>query len=88
MDDTFARHRAMLRTALGPDIQKLIDDDDITEVYVNSDYVVRVDSMHGRYATNIVLTPDKVRRICEIVAGMNDQIINQDHPIWALKFPF
>lgn len=85
MDDTFARHRAMLRTALGPDIQKLIDDDDITEVYVNSDYVVRVDSMHGRYATNIVLTPDKVRRICEIVAGMNDQIINQDHPMLGVE---
>ena len=47
MDNTFERHKAMLRTALGPDIQALIDNDDITEVYINTDYVVRYDSIHG-----------------------------------------
>lgn len=85
MDNTFERHKAMLRTALGPDIQALIDNDDITEVYINTDYVVRYDSIHGRHATNIVLTPAKVRQICEIVAGMNDQIINEDHPMLGVE---
>ena len=85
MGNTFERHKAMLRTALGPDIQALIDNDDITEVYINTDYVVRYDSIHGRHATNIVLTPAKVRQICEIVAGMNDQIINADHPMLGVE---
>ena len=85
MDSTFERHRSMLRTALGPQIQALIDNDEITEVYINSDYVVRYDSIHGRHATDIVLTPAKVRQICEIVAGMNDQIINEDHPMLGVE---
>lgn len=31
MDSTFERHLAMLRTALGQEIQQLIDDDSITD---------------------------------------------------------
>ena len=85
MDSTFERHLAMLRTALGQEIQQLIDDDSITEVYINSDYIVRVDSSSGRRKTDITLSPETVKRICEIVAGMNDQIINEDHPMLGVE---
>lgn len=80
MDNIYERQKDMLRTALGPDLRRLLDDPEVTEVYINTDYIVRVDSFSGRHKTNLVLTPARVKNICNIVAGINEQIINEDHP--------
>lgn len=78
--EVYERQRVMLNTALGPQLRKLIEDPTITEIYINTDYIVRVDSYSGRRSTGIELSPKRVRNICRIVAGINEQIINEDHP--------
>lgn len=80
LDSVYARQKLMLRSALGPDLRRLLEDPEVTEVYVNTDYIVRVDSFSGRHKTEVIVTPERVKNICNIVAGINEQIINEDHP--------
>lgn len=86
-DSVYARQCVMLRSALGKDLRKLLDDNDITEVYVNTDYVVRVDSYNGRHKTEFTVTPEQVKKICTIVAGISGQIINEDRPKLGVEIP-
>ena len=69
-DETSARKRAMLRTAMGPGISKALRDPLVIEVMVNPDGVLRIDRLgSGCSDTGERLDPRQTERIIRLVAS-------------------
>lgn len=79
------RKAKIIRDSLGEKILGLLDAEDVTEVYINEDNIVRVERHSGRTATDIVLTDEDVNQICKAISGVNDQIIKQKNPILGVE---
>lgn len=79
-DSTEVRHARLVRSQLGPVILKYLDDPEVNEVYVNADYNIRLDTMHGRVNTGEKITYDKANAICKTISGINGQTISEDKP--------
>lgn len=80
IDTTESRQAELVKNALGSEILSYLDDPTVNEVYVNQDYILRIDTMSGRKKTDTVLTVETVNRICKSVAGINGQIITEKNP--------
>lgn len=82
------RHLNMLITALGDDIAKLMQDDDIIEIMVNPDGKLWVDSLSsGKSYTRIVLEPSQVSNIIKLVAASRNLVADKDSPEVACELP-
>ena len=82
------RRRAMLRTAMGPDIALALADPLVVEVMVNPDGVLRLDRLgEGRIDTGVRLAPEQVERIIRLVASHARAEIHGDKPIISAELP-
>lgn len=69
-DETIARKRAMLRTAMGPRISKALRDPLVIEIMVNPDGMLRIDRLgSGCSDTGERLDPRQTERIIRLVAS-------------------
>jgi len=82
------RRRAMLRTAMGPDIASALADPLVVEVMVNPDGALRLDRLgEGRTDTGVRLDADQVERIIRLVAAHAAAEIHRDAPIISAELP-
>ncbi len=82
------RRRAMLRTAMGPDIALALADALVVEIMVNPDGALRLDRLgEGRVDTGVRIEPDQVERIIRLVASHARAEIHGDRPIISAELP-
>jgi len=82
------RKRAMLRTAMGPDIAAALADPLVVEVMVNPDGALRLDRLGaGRLDTGTVLEPAQVKRIIRLVASHVRAEVHGSAPIVSAELP-
>ncbi|MEN3746096.1 P-type conjugative transfer ATPase TrbB [Sphingomonas sp. HF-S3] len=90
MNETLSSHRrrAMLQTAMGPDIASALADSQVVEVMVNPDGSLRLDRLgEGRIDTGIVLEPAQVERIVRLVASHARAEAHAGQPILSAELP-
>jgi type IV secretion system protein TrbB len=82
------RRRAMLRTAMGPDIASAMADPLVIEVMVNPDGSLRLDRLgEGRIDTGVVLDTAQVERIVRLVASHARAEVHANQPIISAELP-
>ena len=82
------RRRAMLRTAMGPDIAAALADPLVVEVMVNPDGALRLDRLgQGRCDTGKVLEPAQIERIIRLVASHARIEVHGAAPIVSAELP-
>lgn len=82
------RRRAMLRTAMGPDIASALADSQVTEIMVNPDGVLRLDRLgDGRVETGVVIDAPQVERIIRLVASHARAEVHAGQPIISAELP-
>jgi type IV secretion system protein TrbB len=82
------RKRAMLCTAMGPEIAAALGDGQVIEVMVNPDGVLRLDRLgSGRCETGAMLEPDRVERIIRLVASHARTEVHGSAPIVSAELP-
>jgi type IV secretion system protein VirB11 len=82
------RRRAMLQTAMGPDIALALADALVVEIMVNPDGALRLDRLgEGRVDTGVRIEPDQVERIIRLVASHVRAEIHGDRPIISAELP-
>jgi type IV secretion system protein VirB11 len=86
--ETASRGRAMLRTAMGPEIAAALADPLVVEVMVNPDGALRLDRLgSGRCDTGVRLEPAQVERIVRLVASHARAEIHALAPIVSAELP-
>lgn len=87
-EETAARRRAMLRTAMGPAVEAALGDPRVIEIMVNPDGALRVDVLgEGRVDTGVRLAPEQVERIICLVASHARAEVHADSPIVSAELP-
>ena len=82
------RRRAMLRTAMGPDIALALADGQVVEIMVNPDGALRLDRLgEGRTDTGVRLDRDQVERIIRLVASHARAEVHDGSPIVSAELP-
>lgn len=82
------RRRAMLRTAMGPDIAAALGDPLTQEIMVNPDGVLRIDRLgQGRIDTGVRIEAPQIERIIRLVAAHARAEIHGDRPIISAELP-
>jgi len=82
------RKRAMVRTAMGPDIASALADPLVAEVMVNPDGALRLDRLgSGRFDTGVMLDPAQVERIIRLVASHARSEVHGTSPIVSAELP-
>jgi type IV secretion system protein TrbB len=88
LEETAARQRAMLRTALGPVIGEALADPLVIEVMVNPDGAIRVDRLGaGCSDTCHRLAAAEAERIIRLVASHGRAEVHRDAPIVSAELP-
>lgn len=82
------RRRAMLRTAMGPEIAAAMADPLVIEIMVNPDGALRLDRLgEGRTDTGVRLDPAQVERIVRLVASHARTEVHGLAPIVSAELP-
>lgn len=82
------RRRAMLRTAMGPNIAAALADPAVIEVMVNPDGSLRLDRLgEGRIDTGAKLGPAAVERVIRLVASDVRTEVHADNPVVSAELP-
>jgi type IV secretion system protein TrbB len=82
------RHRAMLRTAMGPAIAEALADSSVVEVMVNPDGALRLDRLgEGRVGTGVHMHPSEAERIVRLVASHVRAEAHAGSPIVSAELP-
>ena len=86
--ETEDRRRAMLRTAMGPEIAAALADPAVIEVMVNPDGSLRLDRLgEGRIDTGVQMAPAEVERIIRLVASHVRVEVHAGNPIVSAELP-
>jgi type IV secretion system protein VirB11 len=86
--ESIDRRRAMLRTAMGPDIARALADAAVIEVMVNPDGILRLDRLgQGRLDTGIRLETPEIERIIRLVASHIRLEVHAGNPIVSAELP-
>ena len=82
------RRRAMLRTAMGPEIAAALADPLVIEIMVNPDGALRLDRLgEGRTDTGVRMDPAQVERIVRLVASHARTEVHAASPIVSAELP-
>lgn len=74
--------------AIGPEIQRLLEDDDVVEVMLNDDGSVWRDThSQGRAPTDISINAQDAKKIISLVAGLVDDTANDRKPYVEAELP-
>ena len=86
--ETRSRHRESLLRELGDAVVRALADDDVTEVMLNPDGRLWIDS-HSRGLAPIESTmePAQAESLLSTVAGLLDRVVNEHHPILEAELP-
>lgn len=86
--ETTARHHESLLRELGNTVVRALADDDVTEVMLNPDGELWIDS-HSRGLTRAGATmdPAQAESLLSTVAGLLDRVVNEHHPILEAELP-
>jgi len=85
---TSERTMAMLRTALGKDIEQALDDPKVIEIMLNPDGRIWLDKIgKGRFDTDKFLTPREGERAIRLVASHINQDVTVKSPIISAELP-
>jgi type IV secretion system protein VirB11 len=88
LEETAARQRSMLRTALGPAIGAALSDPLVIEVMVNPDGAIRIDRLgEGCSDTGHRLDPSERERIIRLVASHTRFEAHRDAPVVSAELP-
>ena len=88
LEETAARQRAMLRTALGPVIGEALADPLVVEIMVNPDGAIRLDRLGaGCSDTGHRLGAEEAERIILLVASHTRAEVHRDAPIVSAELP-
>ena len=88
LEETVARQRAMLRTALGPVIGAALADPLVIEVMVNPDGAIRLDRLgSGCVDTGHRILSAEAERIIRLVASHTRAEVHRDAPIVSAELP-
>ena len=88
LEETAARQRAMLRTAMGPVIGSALGDPLVIEVMVNPDGAIRLDRLgEGCSDTGHRLDPSETERIIRLVASHTRFEVHRDAPVVSAELP-
>jgi len=86
--ESLHRRRAMLRTAMGPDILAALADELVVEVMVNPDGSLRLDRLgEGRVDTGARLEAAEVERIIRVVASHIRIEAHDNNPVVSAELP-
>ncbi len=86
--ESLSRRRAMLRTAMGPDILAALADELVVEVMVNPDGSLRLDRLgEGRIDTGARLQAAEVERIIRVVASHIRIEAHDNSPVVSAELP-
>lgn len=78
----------LLASALGSGISTLLRDEEISEIRLNSDGSVWVNKLgHGKFQTEIKISPENARRAIYAVAYGVGEICNEDKPSISAELP-
>jgi P-type conjugative transfer ATPase TrbB len=82
------RRRAMLRTAMGPEIAAALADPLVIEIMVNPDGALRLDRLgEGRSDTGVRMDPSQIERIVRLVASHARTEVHAAAPIVSAELP-
>ncbi len=85
---SYDRRRAMLRTAMGPEIAAALADPLVIEIMVNPDGALRLDRLgEGRTDTGVRMDPAQVERIVRLVASHARTEVHAASPIVSAELP-
>jgi type IV secretion system protein VirB11 len=85
---TVSRLSELLVGALGPGISKLLKDEEISEIRLNSDGSVWGNRLgHGKFHSDIRISPENARRAIYAVAYGVGEICNEDKPAISAELP-
>lgn len=84
-----ARLHEMLSRYLGPHVVALMEDDDVTEIYVNpQDNAIRIDTRsRGKVPSGEAISPHRVEMFLNAVAAHLDLTLTADHPCLQAELP-
>jgi P-type conjugative transfer ATPase TrbB len=86
--ESIDRRRAMLRTAMGPQITAALADPTVVEVMVNPDGALRLDRLgEGRIDTGVRLGSAEIERLIRLVAAHVRTEIHAGAPIVSAELP-
>lgn len=86
--ESLLRTQAMLKTAMGKDIEHALDDPSVVEIMVNPDGWLWLDKYGaGRIRTETQLSPDKGERIIRLVASHIGAEVTATTPIISAELP-
>jgi P-type conjugative transfer ATPase TrbB len=78
----------IMERLLGPEVSTLLADPDVTELYVNPDGRVRVDTRsQGRHATELVLEANRIRAFLNTVASSLGTPLGDASPMLEAELP-
>jgi P-type conjugative transfer ATPase TrbB len=85
---SYDRRRAMLRTAMGPEIAQALGDPLVIEIMVNPDGALRLDRLgEGRTDTGARYDPAQIERIIRLVASHARTEVHAGAPIVSAELP-
>jgi type IV secretion system protein VirB11 len=88
VDASLARRIRMLRTAMGPEIAKALEDPEVVEVLLNPDGSLWVDRLGtGREPTGTAIPPPVAERIIRLVAAHVRTEVRPGAPILSAELP-
>lgn len=78
----------LLSTALGANVEKLLNDPTITEVRANPDGKVWASRLgQGKFFTEVTLSPDSIRKAIYTVAYSVNEVCNEARPMLSAELP-
>jgi type IV secretion system protein VirB11 len=78
----------MLSTAIGPQIEHLMNEPNVVEIMLNPDGKLWVDRLGiGRSDSGIVVSPANSAQVIYLVASSTGAICNEENPILSAEFP-
>ena len=85
---TAQRHLKMLKTAFGPAITGLLEDQDIIEIMLNPDGKLWAESLtRGKFFTQVEINTQQAQNIIHLIASHHQTIANAEYPEVSCDLP-
>ena len=82
------RYLAMLKTALGPDVLSLLDDEEVIEIMLNPDGQIVTDRLGlGKGMAGLSIGPQQGANIIKLVASFKNEVADVESPVVSSEIP-
>ncbi len=88
-DVAHKRYLNMLQTAFGPEVMKLLDDDEVIEIMLNPDGQLIVEKLYkGKEPTGVYIPEERSDNIVKLVASFKNRVADDEAPEVSTEIPF